>query len=46
MLHIVKTFQYLLHAIDFMNVFQKMEEERYAVYFTGRHEPRSGQESG
>ncbi len=25
MLHIVKTFQYLLHAIDFVNVFQMME---------------------
>lgn len=50
MLHIVKTFQYLLHAIHFVNAFQ-IRNARKAVLFPcalripGRHEPRFGPES-
>ena len=36
MLHIVKTFQYLLHAIDFVNVFQMDGRARKAVLFSPR----------
>jgi len=45
LLQIVKAFQYLLHAIDFVNVFPKDGRARHAVFFPGGHEPRSGQES-
>jgi len=50
MLHIVKAFQYLLHAIDFVNVFQMMERcarqcfSHRALRISGGHGPRSGHE--